>query len=150
MSEVNKALCRRFFEQVWNHRNLAAIDELVAPNYVRHGNAGPEFGTGPQSVRRLVDYYAASFPDVRFTVDDAIAEADKVAVRWTAQATHRGTFEGIPATGRSVAVSGITTVRVAGGKITESWESFDALGLLAQLGVLPQRAVGAQQSAGKP
>jgi steroid delta-isomerase-like uncharacterized protein len=143
MSESNKALCRRFFEQVWNNRNLAAIDELFAPNYVRHTVSGPEFGTGPQSMHRMVNFYLGSFPDVRFTIDDVVAEQDKVVLRWTARATHQGQFEGIQPTGKAVNVSGTTLVRIAGGKIVEAWDSFDALGLLQQLGAFPNRAVGA-------
>ena len=143
MSESNKALCRRFFEQVWNNRNLAAIDELFAPNYVRHAGAGPQFGTGPQSVHRLVNYYLGGFPDVRFSIDDLVAEQDKVVLRWTAHATHQGQFEGIQPTGKTVNVNGTTMVRVAGGKIAEAWDSFDALGLLQQLGAFPARAAGA-------
>jgi steroid delta-isomerase-like uncharacterized protein len=143
MSESNKALCRRFFEQVWNNRNLAAIDELFAPNYVRHAGTGPEFGTGPQSMHRMVNFYLGSFPDVRFTIDDVVAEQDKVVLRWTARATHQGQFEGIQPTGKAVNVSGTTLVRIAGGKIAEAWDNFDALGLLQQLGAFPTRAAGA-------
>ncbi len=142
MSEVNKALCRRFIEQVWNHRNLAAIDELFAPNYVRHAASSPEFGTGPQGVRKMVDYYVAAFPDVRFSIEDIIAEQDKVVLRWSAQATHRGHFEGIEPTGKLINVTGTTTARIANGKLAEAWENFDALGLLAQLGAARRTAGG--------
>jgi steroid delta-isomerase-like uncharacterized protein len=147
MSEANKVLSRRFIEEIWNNRKTSAIDELVASNYVRHSSSGPDFGGGPDAVRKMTSYYLSAFPDTHFTIDDTIAEGDRVAVRWTVHATHRGDFEGVAPTGKPVTVTGTTLVRIVNGKLVEGWESFDALGLMQQIGGLQrpatQRARGA-------
>jgi steroid delta-isomerase-like uncharacterized protein len=143
MSEANKALCRRFIEEVWNRRNFAAVDELFASSYTRHtSSADPDFGSGPESVRKLVQHYSDAYPDTRFTIDDLIAEGDKVVMRWTARGTHEGELEGVPPTKRRVTVTGTTTARIANGKIAEEWENWDALGMMQQIGALPRRVAG--------
>lgn len=140
MSEANKALFRRFIDEVWNRRNLAVIDELFASNYTRHASSSdPDFGTGPDSVRKLVQFYSQAFPDTRFTIDDLVAEGDKVVLRWTARGTHQGALEGAPPSNKRVTVTGTTTARVANGKIAEEWENWDALGMMEQIGILPRR-----------
>jgi steroid delta-isomerase-like uncharacterized protein len=140
MSEANKQLCRRFIEEVWNQQKLDLINELFAPDYVRHDPSAPDLGNGPAGERRLIEYYLAAFPDTRFTIHDLIAEDDRVAIRWSVQGTHRGELEGILPTGRRVSVTGTTTCRIAGGKIVEAHDNWDALGMMQQLGAIPARS----------
>ncbi len=142
MSEANKALCRRFVEEVWNNRNLSVIEEIFAPNFTQHDPNAPDFGRGPESVRKLVNHYLIAFPDTRFTIDDMIAEGDKVVMRWTARATHRGEFRGIPPTGKQLTISGTTTQRIENGRMVESYVNWDALGLMQQMGVVQQKSAG--------
>ena len=138
MSETNKALCRRFIEEVWNNRRLSVIDELFAANYTEHNVCGPDFGRGPDSVRKMLNYYLTAFPDAHFTIEDLIVEEDLCALRWTARGTHRGELSGVPPTGKRVTVTGTTVTRIANGKFVESHVTWDALGMMQQLGVAPR------------
>ena len=138
-AEENKALVRRQLEEVWNKGNLAAIDELYAPTYVDHDPANPGV-QGRDGVRQLVTMYRSAFPDLQFTVEDQIAEGDMVATRWTGRGTHKGELRGIPATGKQTTTPGITISRIVGGQDREDWVNYDALGLMQQLGVIPQMA----------
>jgi steroid delta-isomerase-like uncharacterized protein len=140
MSEANKALCRKYIEEVWNNRNLAAIDEYFAANYIDHDPSSPDFGKGPESVRKRVSHYLTAFPDLRFTIDDLIAEGDRCVIRWTVRATHRGELRGIAATGKQVTIAGTTTIRIANGKFIEAYANWDALGLMQQLGAVQRQA----------
>jgi steroid delta-isomerase-like uncharacterized protein len=135
MSVDNKALFRHYFAGVLNAGNLALIDELIAPNYVSHYPTGYDFGGGPEDVKQIVTMVRTAFPDVHFTVDDLIAEGDKVVGRWTFRGTQEGDFMGIPATGRQATVMGIAIYRITDGKIAEAWVAWDAMGLMRQLGV---------------
>ena len=135
MSEQNKVLVRRTIEEVYNLGNLAVVDELVASDFVIH-SASDEIH-GAEGAKQYVTMLRAAFPDIHITVEDQFAEGDRVATRWTAQATHTGTFQGIPPTGRQARVSAIDIDRIADGKVVECWTRIDELGLLQQLGVLP-------------
>lgn len=137
MSEENKALVRRVFEDVWNKGNLAVVDELCATNYLGHQPSIPEGIRGPEGFKQFVTMYRTAFPDVQFTIEDMIAEGDKVVDRWTARGTHKGALMDIPPTGKQVTVTGMGIVRIEGGKAVEAWGNFDQLGLLQQLGVVP-------------
>jgi steroid delta-isomerase-like uncharacterized protein len=134
MAADNKAIFRHYFEDVLNTGNLALVDELIAPNYVSHYPTGYDFGGGPEDVKQIVTMVRTAFPDVHFTVDDLIAEGDKVVGRWTFHGTQEGDFMGIPPTGRQATVMGIAIYRIARGKIAEAWVSWDAMGLMRQLG----------------
>ncbi len=134
MSEQNKQLIRRLFEEVWNQHHLDLLDEIVAPDYP--STADPT-APGPAGVRQFINGYLSSFPDVHFTVDDLVAEGDQVAVRWTAIGTHQGSLMGIPPTNTRVTISGIGQYRFAGGKFVQGWLYFDRLALMQQLGVVP-------------
>jgi steroid delta-isomerase-like uncharacterized protein len=138
-AEENKALVRRILEEVWNKGNLAAIDELFAPTHVRHDPANPGV-QDRDGVRQLVTMYRSAFPDLQFTVEDQIAEGDTVVTRYTGRGTHKGALPGIPATGKQATVSGIAISRIVGGKDSEEWVNYDALGLMQQLGAIPQMA----------
>jgi steroid delta-isomerase-like uncharacterized protein len=130
----NKLLADRVWEEVWHQGDLERIEELFAPDFVRH-DPGREI-QGPEANRRFIKGFRAAFPDLHFTVLDQIAEGDKVAVRYRFQATHLGDFQGTPPTRKQVAYSGILIYRVANGKIAEQWTEFDLLGFLKQLGAL--------------
>ena len=137
MSEENKAIVRRFVEEVWNKGNSSVADQLISANYSHHDNATPEFGLGPESEKKRVNLYRVAFPDLKFTIEDMIAEGNTVTYRWSSHGTHRGPLSGIAPTGTSITVSGITINRLAGGKIVEGWANWDTLGMLQQLEVIP-------------
>ena len=141
MSEENKALARRIFEQVWNEGNLDAVDEIIDANYVSHG-LGVEPLSGPTALKRRVSAYRHAFPDIHITVEDQLAEGDKVATRWTAVATHKGELMGIAPTGKQVTMTGLAIGRYAGGKLVEAWSNSNELGVLQQLGVIPPMGGG--------
>lgn len=138
MPEHTKTISRRMFDEVWSGGNLNVIDELVAPDATGHDPANPDVPPGPEGVRRLVTMYRSAFPDLRLTVEDQIAEGDKVTTRWTARGTQQGDLPGVPATGRQGTITGISIDRIEGDKIRETWTNWDTLGLLQQLGVVAQ------------
>jgi steroid delta-isomerase-like uncharacterized protein len=129
-----KKLSRRIFEEVWNNRNTAAIDELVAAEYVHHDPQSPKFGDGGEGYKQLVTHYLNAFPDTHFSIEDEIESGDTVVTRWTVSGTHRGDLPALPATGKRFSVEGITIARVKNGKFVEGWNNWDALGLMQQLG----------------
>ncbi len=135
-AEENKAIVRRLFDEVFNRGDLGAADAVLAPNYRLHDPAAPNFAGGREAYRQFQARYLKAFPDHRLTVEDQIAEGDRVVTRWTARGTHRGDLPGIAATGKPVTVTGITISRIAGGKIAEEWQDWDGLGMLQQLGVV--------------
>lgn len=136
MSEQNKALVRRYLEQTINEGNVAAIDEFTSADYVGHMTGVPRFDR--QTHKQLLLSFRAAFPDQQVTIEDLIAEGDKVVNRATYTGTHRGDFQGIPATGKRFTISGVNISRVADGKIVEDWTVLDMLGMLQQLGAIPQ------------
>jgi steroid delta-isomerase-like uncharacterized protein len=133
--EENKALIRRFVEEVQCQHNLAALDELFSPDFVDHsGMTNPPTLEGS---RQFFSMMFAAFPDMRFVIRQQIAEGDKVLTHKTLQATQLGPFMGIPATGKSVAVDVMDIFTVVDGKITEHWTVGDMLRMMQQLGVVP-------------
>ena len=125
-SEENKAVVRREQEELWNHTgNLDAAEEIFAPAYV-------------EAAKQEAADFRRGFPDVVSTIEDLIAEGDKVVARWRSRATHRGEYMGIPPTGKEVEFTGISVYRIEGGRIAESWNSEDQFGLLRQIGAVPQ------------
>lgn len=128
----NKLLADRVWEEVWHRGDLERIDELFAPDFVRH-DPGRELH-GPEQNRQFIKVLRAAFPDLHFTVLDQIAEGDRVAVRFRFQGTHLGDFQGVPPTRKQVAYSGILIYRITNGKIAEQWTELDLQGLLEQLG----------------
>jgi steroid delta-isomerase-like uncharacterized protein len=133
--EDNKATTRRIFEEVLNKGNLALVDEIVSSDNVFHTPTGPVHGL--EGYKQFVNMYLSAFPDLKFTIEDEIAEGDKVVTRYTSRGTHRADLQGIPPTGKQVTVTGIVIGRFANGKLVEGWLDFDALGMLQQLGVIP-------------
>ena len=137
MSEENKALARRYMDEVFNKGNMGFIDGALASNYVVHDpNSPEETSSGPEGAKRFVEMYRNAFPDLKLTVEDLIAEGDMVVTRWTARGTHQGDLMGIPPSGNRVKVTGISIDRIEGGRIEESWSSYDALGLMQQTGAV--------------
>jgi steroid delta-isomerase-like uncharacterized protein len=135
-AEDNKTLVRRYVEEVLNRKNLAIVDELFAPTFVDHDSSMPD-AKGPAGIKRLAAMVHASFPDVRFTIEDLIAEGDRVVYRYTVRGSHQQDFMGIAAAGKQIEFTGIHIYRVEGGKLQEEWENWDTFGLMRQLGVIP-------------
>ncbi len=137
-AEENKAIARCVFEEAWNQGNLDPVDEIHSTDFVLHDPSMPEDICGPEGFKQFITMYRIAFPDIHFTIEDQIAEGDKVVTRWTGTGTHRGELMGIAPTGvRGQGVMGITIDQIAGGKIVESWNAWDTLGMLQQLGVVP-------------
>ncbi len=132
-TEQNKAAARRICEEVFSQGNLDAIDELVAPDAVDHEGFGGLDTQGAAGARRLVAATRAAFPDLRVTIDDLIAEGDKVALRLTLSGTHQGALAGVPASGKRVTFTSLDLYRFADGKLVEHWGQFDTQGLMRQL-----------------
>ena len=137
MSEENKALSRRAIEEIFVAGNLVVVDEIVSEEHVHHDPAMPEEGHGIEHFKEFATMYRSAFPDVRIEIEDQIAEGDKVASRWVASGTHEGELMGIEPTGNRVRVAGTTIDRIAEGQIAETWDNYDALGMMQQLGVIP-------------
>jgi steroid delta-isomerase-like uncharacterized protein len=133
MSTENKALLRRWFEEVWNRGRVEAIDELLSSDAVIHGLGADTHG--PDGFKPFHAAYRSAFPDVTLRIDEIVAEGNIVALRWSGTGTHRGTGLGFDATGRRVQFSGMVFARVENGRLVEGWNNFDQLGMLQQLGV---------------
>ena len=138
MSDENKALARRFLEEAFNEGNLGVADEIFASDYVLHDPAVPDEIRGPEGIKGFVQMYRSAYPDTHITVEDQIAEGDEVATRWTGRGTHQGELMGIPPSGNRVEVPGITISRISGGKIAEDWTNYDTLGMMQQIGAVPE------------
>jgi steroid delta-isomerase-like uncharacterized protein len=142
-TEQNKALYRQFVEEVFNRGNTSAIDELVAPDFVEHEELPPGVPSGREGVKQLSIMLRSAFPDLKATIDDILAEGDKVAARMTWRGTHKGEFMGIPPTGKSVSVGVIDVVRFTGDKFVEHWGLMDDTSLMRQLGAMPEPSMAA-------
>jgi steroid delta-isomerase-like uncharacterized protein len=138
MSDARKQAARRFLDEVFNAGRFEAADELLAANVVDHDPALPDgHVTGIDAVKELVSGYRAAFPDIHMSVQEQVAEGDKVTTRWQAVGTHDGDFWGMEPTGKQATVTGITIDRFEGDRIAESWTNWDTFGLMVQLGAIP-------------
>jgi steroid delta-isomerase-like uncharacterized protein len=138
MSEANKTLVRRWFEEVWNQGREETIDELFAANGIGYGLGDTDVTLrGPADFKPFVRNLRGALPDIHMTIEDIIAEGDKVTVRITVEGTHKGGQLGVAPTGRKVRIEGLVVLRIANGQIVEGWNSWDQLGLLRQIGALP-------------
>jgi len=137
-SDNKDIVLRQWYRELWDGGNLGVADELFTADYRLHvsGNPAP---IGREIVTHVVSAFRAAFPDLTHTVDELIGEGTGVAARWTLQGTHRGEFQGLVATGRSIRLSGTTIHHFADGKIVETWLTLDNLELLQQLGAVPAR-----------
>jgi steroid delta-isomerase-like uncharacterized protein len=132
--EQNKTLARRWFDDLFSRGDLDAANEILSAEFVDHLPRGDERGI--EELKQYILMYRAAFPDIRDTVEEIVAEGDKVVVRWTSRATHQGEFMGVAPTGRHVTFTGMRLFRIAENKIAESWVNLDQLGLQEQLGIV--------------
>ncbi|MGA3167653.1 MAG: ester cyclase [Terriglobia bacterium] len=135
MSEENKALCRRLVEEGWNKHNLALLDELYADCVYYNPATGEIKG---EALKQFLASMLAAFPDIRFTIEDLVAEGDKVVTRWSCTGTHQGEFMGLAPTGKQLTPSALDIFRIVEGKVVEERVEFDTLRFFQQLGALPQ------------
>ena len=135
-AQTNRALIKRFYDEGWNANNLAVYEELVTDNFVDHQTL-PGLPAGREGFKMLNVMFRSAFPDVWVTVDQIVADDDKVACRWTSTGTHKGDLFGIPPTGNEVKVTATVWYRIEDGLIREHWGIPDLLGLLIQIGIIP-------------
>ena len=137
MSEANKALVRRWFEEVWNQGREETVDELFAADGAGYGLGDADVTThGPAEFKIFMRNLRGGLPDIHMTLEDILAEGDRVMVRLSLAGTHRGSQLGVAPTGRRVQIAGIVVVRIVSGQIMEGWNSWDQLGLLRQIGAV--------------
>jgi steroid delta-isomerase-like uncharacterized protein len=135
--DQNRAIARRYIDEFWSRGNVAAVDELIATDYVVHDPGTPGRAGGTDGEKQVHAMYRSVFPDLRFSVDDVLGEGDRAVVRWTARGTHRGELLGIAPTGKLITIPGTSIVRIANGKIAEHWLNWDTVGMLQQMGAIP-------------
>ncbi len=144
MSEANKALLRRVVEEGLNKHNLALLDELYADCVWYRPETGELKG---EALKQFMSSLLAAFPDIRFTIEDQVAQGDKLVTRWSCTGTHQGEFMGLAPTGKQFTTSGTDTYRIVEGKIVEYRGQWDALGFLQQLGAVPALAKAEDKAA---
>ena len=138
--QENKALARRVFDEIWSQGKLDLADEFLAPDFVgRPGGLGEPF-KGPAGAKQFIGRLREGFPDITFTIEEMIAEGDLVATRWQATGTNDGEFMGFDPSERQVNIGGMTFLRFTDGLVAEGWTQLDALGLLRQIGAVPEPA----------
>jgi steroid delta-isomerase-like uncharacterized protein len=135
--EYNVHLTQRVWDEVWHQGKFEVMKELFTPDFVRHDPNGQELH-GREETEQFIRKTRDTFPDLHYTVEDALATQDKVVIRYYFEGTHKGDALGFPATGKQVRYSGILIQRVANGKIAEQWTEADLLSLFQQLGVIPK------------
>ena len=135
--EQNKELVRQMVEQLFNRGNLNLADEFLAPDFVEREELPPGIPSNREGVTQLTTMLRNAFPDFEATIDDIVAEGDKVVIRQTWSGTHKGEFMGVPPTGKSVSFGVIDIIRIDGGKFVEHWGQMDTMGMMQQLGAIP-------------
>ena len=141
-AEENKAIFRRYVEELGNEGNFDLADEIF-DHYLAHQSDGTTLERGPEDVKRFMGEFRSAFPDFHSTIEDMVAEGDKVVTRWMARGTHQGEFRGIAPTGKEIEMTGIGIFRFSTeGKVVESWDAMDQLGMMQQLGVVEQQPSG--------
>jgi predicted ester cyclase len=133
----NEAVIRRFFEEVFNQGREEVIDEIVAADYLDYGHSPP--GQGPEGAKQDFRGFSAAFGDIQFSIDDMLAQGDRVAARWTGHVTHTGSFMGIAPTRKRVTLPGISIYRLANGKLVETYTNANPWAVFQQIGALPPR-----------
>lgn len=139
-TQDNKDLVRRWWEALNQRTAPQIIDETYASDYILHDPSLAEPVQGVDGVREFVTSVLAAFPDAHYTIESLIGEGDRVAQQISVRGTHKAEFQGIPATGKTIAVWVMVISRIANGKIVEEWQMFDALGMLKQMGVIPEES----------
>ena len=127
---------RLWYEELWDNWNTAVADDLLTDDYRLHAPGVP-VPLDRETTKQVVRMYGNSFPDLKHTVDEVIADGDNVAVRWTVRGTHRSEFQGIAATGNSITLSGLTLHHVTDRRLRETWLVYDNMELLQQIGAVP-------------
>ena len=146
MSEAeNKTIAQRFNEDVWGRGDEAALEKLLAPDFVDHG-ALPAQTPDRDGHKQILGVFRSAFPDLQVTTEEIIAEGDKVVSRWTARGTHQGELMSIAPTGKEVTITGIDVLRIAEGKVVERWAEGNDLEMMQQLGVVPPSGQAEQAS----
>jgi len=140
-TEENKAIVSRFFEEVFNKKNLAFLDEYATPDAIDH-LVPPNMPPGREGSKQFIAMFLTAFPDLHAHLEDIVAEGDKVVTRTSYHGTHTAPLMGIPATGKAISSHGIDITRLANGKTVEHWGELDLLGLMQQLGVIPTPGQG--------
>ena len=136
-TEQNKAMARQMIEEIFSRGDLSRVDEYLAPDFVEREELPPGLPGGREGVKQLTAILRSAFPDFKATIDDLVAEGDKVVIRQTWRGTHRSEFMGVPPTGKSVSFGVIDILRIAGGKVVEHWGLMDSMSLMQQLGASP-------------
>jgi steroid delta-isomerase-like uncharacterized protein len=144
MSDHNKSVVRRLLDELWNKGDLSLADQFFATTYTHHDASSPDFGKGPESERKRATLYRTAFPDLRMTIEDLFADGENVITRWSCHGTHKGDLNGIAPTGKQIHITGVSITRFSHDKMVEGFVNWDALGLMRQLGVVPQLAAKAQ------
>ena len=139
-ADQNRTLARRWFDEVCNGRKPHVADEIFARDHQYHDPGAPGTANGPEGMKQLAATYYTAFGDARWTVHEVFGVDDVAIIRWSGAGTHTADLNGLPPTGRSVSVDGIWISRIKDGKIVETWDNWDTLGLLQQLGAAPQLA----------
>lgn len=135
-TDTNKLIARQYIDRLWNRGDLATADTILAADFVEN-IPFPGQEPGREGYKQLVTQFRTVFPDLHFTIDDLIAEDDRVMVRWSGRGTHKAELAGIPATGKAITITGIDIFQIANGQITERWGERDTLSLMQQLGAIP-------------
>jgi steroid delta-isomerase-like uncharacterized protein len=136
VSEANKALVRRFYEQGLNKRNMTVVDEILAPNYVYHGVVEGEI-KGIEAMKEFLSSLVAAIPDNHHLIQEQLAEGDKVMTRFTSTGTLQVEFMGIAPNGKRATVDEVFISRITAGRIVEDWGMWDVFGMFRQLGAVP-------------
>jgi steroid delta-isomerase-like uncharacterized protein len=133
MSEANKRLARRWFEEVWNQQNEAAIDELFSADGKCYGFPDAESAISREEFKTTYRVFCGAFPDLKVTLEDVIAEDDRVAIRWKTSMTHTGDHLGFAATGKTCSLTGVSIIQIARGQIIDGWNEVNIQGLIQKL-----------------
>jgi predicted ester cyclase len=134
MGDANQQLMRRWFEEVWNLKRESAVDEMYPEGRKAHGLPYPDSEiVGPGAFKEFRRGFLKGFPDIHITLEDSVADQDRVAVRWTATMTHQGEFSGVAPTGKPARLSGATFARIEDGVIIEAWNFMDLSGFVQRL-----------------
>jgi len=133
VEEQNKEIAHRFIEEVWNQGKLDAVDDIVTNDIIIHV-AGRDI-KGIENFKKFILGYRNAFPDIKFIIEEQIAQGDKVVERYAIQGTHQGELQGIPPTGKQIKIASIDITRFLDGKIVERWGEFDSIGMMMQLGM---------------
>ena len=141
-AEQNKALIVRFVEELFNRGNMGIVGEIFAPDFIEREQLPPGIPNGREGVKVLTTMLRSAFPDFKATIDDILAEGDKVVIRMTWSGTQKGEFMGVPATGKRVSFGVIDIIRITNGKVAEHWGQMDSMSLMQQLGAIPAPVEG--------